>query len=54
MGGKQKIDRENPDAAQRERALLEMNPAWGFTPSGENPWEGGLIHNPRDGKIYKG
>ena len=52
-GGKPKIDRENPDASQRERTLLGMNLVWGFTPSGENLWEGGFIYNPRDGKTYK-
>ena len=53
MSGKPKIDRENPDASKRERPLLGMNIVWGFTPSGENLWEGGFIYNPRDGKTYK-
>ncbi len=53
MGGKTKIDRENPDASKRERPLLGMNLVWGFTPSGENLWQSGFIYNPRDGKTYK-
>ena len=53
MGGKPKVDRENPDPSKRDRPLLGMNLFWGFTPSGENLWEGGFIYNPRDGKIYK-
>ena len=53
MGGKPRVDRENPDLSQRERPILGMNIVWGFTPSGENLWEGGFIYNPRDGKTYK-
>jgi uncharacterized protein (DUF2147 family) len=53
MGGKPKVDRENPDAAQRERPLVGMNLVWGFAPSGESVWEGGYIYNPREGKTYK-
>jgi uncharacterized protein (DUF2147 family) len=53
MGGKPKIDREYPDASKRERPILGMNIVWGFTPSGENLWEGGFIYNPREGKTYK-
>ena len=53
MGGKPKIDRENPDVSKRERPLLGMNLVWGFTPSGKNIWEGGFIYDPRDGKSYK-
>ena len=53
MGGKPKIDRENPDVSKRERPILGMNIVWGFIPSGENLWEGGFIYNPREGKTYK-
>ena len=53
MAGKPKVDRENPDASQRERPTLGMNLVWGFTPAGENLWEGGFIYNPREGKTYK-
>ncbi len=53
MGGKPKVDRENPDPAQRERPILGMNLVWGFSFSGGNLWEGGFIYDPRDGKTYK-
>ena len=53
MGGKTKVDRENPDSSQRDRPLLGMNLVWGFAFAGENLWEGGFIYNPRDGKTYK-
>ncbi len=53
MGGKPKMDRENPDVSKRERPLWGMNIVWGFTPSGEKLWEGGFIYNPREGKTYK-
>jgi uncharacterized protein (DUF2147 family) len=53
MGGKPKVDRENPDPSKRERPLLGMNLIWGFTPSSATLWEAGFIYNPRDGKTYK-
>ena len=53
MGGKPKVDRENPDPSQRERSILGMNLVWGFSFSGGNLWEGGFIYDPRDGKTYK-
>jgi uncharacterized protein (DUF2147 family) len=53
MAGKPKVDRENPDASQRDRPILGMNIVWGFTHSGENLWDGGFIYNPREGKTYK-
>jgi uncharacterized protein (DUF2147 family) len=53
MGGKSKIDRENPDSSLRERPILGMNIVWSFNFAGENLWEGGFIYDPRDGKTYK-
>ncbi|MFB3924897.1 MAG: DUF2147 domain-containing protein [Syntrophales bacterium] len=53
MGGKPKVDRENPDVAKRSRFLMGLNILWGFVPSGENRWEGGYIYNPKEGKTYK-
>jgi len=53
MAGKSKVDRENSDSAKREIPILGMNLVWGFTPAGENVWEGGSIYNPREGKTYK-
>lgn len=54
MGGKPRIDRENPDPSKRERPILGMNLLWGFTYSGGNRWEDGQIYDPREGKTYKG
>ena len=53
MGGKPKVDRENPDPANRERPTLGMNLLSGFTHAGGNLWEGGQIYDPREGKTYK-
>jgi uncharacterized protein (DUF2147 family) len=53
MGGKPRIDRENPDPSKRERPILGMNLLWGFTYSGGNRWEDGQIYDPREGKTYK-
>lgn len=53
MGGKPRIDRENPAPSKRGRPMLGMNLLWGFTYSGGNLWEGGQIYDPREGKTYK-
>jgi uncharacterized protein (DUF2147 family) len=53
MSGKPKVDRENPDVAQRNQPLLGLVMVWGFTYSGDNLWENGRIYDPRDGKTYK-
>jgi len=53
MGGKPRVDRENPDASKRGNPLLGMVMVWGFTYSGDNLWENGFIYDPRDGKTYK-
>ena len=53
MGGKPKVDRENPDPSKKGRPMLGLTLVWGFTSAGENLWEGGFIYDPRDGKTYK-
>jgi len=53
MAGKTKVDRENPDPAKKGQPILGLNLVWGFTPAGENVWEGGSIYNPREGKTYR-
>jgi uncharacterized protein (DUF2147 family) len=53
MGGKPKVDRENPDPSKRGQPILGMNLLLGFTHSGGNLWEGGQIYDPREGKTYK-
>ena len=53
MAGKTKVDRENPDVAQRTKPILGMIMLWGFKYASDNVWEGGHIYDPRDGKTYK-
>jgi uncharacterized protein (DUF2147 family) len=53
MGGKPKVDRENPNPSKKERPILGMNLVWGFTFSGGKLWENGFIYDPREGKTYK-
>jgi uncharacterized protein (DUF2147 family) len=53
MGGKPRVDQQNPDPSKREGPLLGMNLLWGFTYSGGNLWEGGQIYDPREGKTYR-
>jgi len=54
MGGKIRIDRENPDPAKRNRPLLGMNLMWNFTFSGNQIWENGYIYDPLYGNTYCG
>jgi len=53
MGGKSKVDRDNPDPSKKKQPLLGMVMVWGFSPRGENLWENGFIYDPREGKTYK-
>jgi len=53
MGGKPRVDRENPDPSKKSRPIAGMNLVWGFSFSGGNLWEDGFIYNPREGKTYK-
>ena len=53
MGGKPRVDRENPEPSKRETPILGMNLLTGFSHSGGNLWEGGQIYDPREGKTYK-
>lgn len=53
MAGKNKVDRENPDSAKRGQPIVGLNLVWGFSPAGEDAWDGGFIYNPREGKTYK-
>jgi len=54
MGGKVRMDRENPDPAKRSRPLLGMDLLWGFTFSGNQIWENGYIYDPLYGNTYSG
>lgn len=50
--GKPKTDKLNPDPAKRERPLIGLKVASGFTRSGPNEWSG-VIYNADDGHTYK-
>ena len=54
MGGKTRIDRENPDTAKRNRPLLGINLIWDFVFSGNQLWENGFIYDPLYGNTYSG
>jgi uncharacterized protein (DUF2147 family) len=53
--GKPKIDRNNPDAALRERPIVGLPILRDFGPEkGEaNKWSGGTIYDPESGSTYK-
>ena len=52
MGGKDKVDRENPDGGLKTRPLLGINVIQGFIYDGESEWDDGTIYDPRNGKTY--
>lgn len=54
MGGKPRIDRENPDPAKRSRLLMGIDLMWGFTFSGNQIWENGFVYDPVYGNTYSG
>ncbi len=53
MAGKTKVDRENPDVAQRTKPILGMVMLWGFKHIKDNLWEEGSIYDPENGKTYR-
>src|ERR1043165_5449440 len=50
MGGKPRVDRDNPDPALRSRQLLGLQIMEGFIFRGDNTWEKGHIYDPESGK----
>lgn len=54
MGGRPRVDRENPDPSKRNRPLIGMEILWGFHYTGDNIWEQGTVYDPLAGKQYKG
>lgn len=54
MAGLQRVDRENPDPALRDRPLLGLVIMRGFVFDGENSWSKGRIYDPQNGKTYSG
>jgi len=53
LGGKPKIDRENPDADLRKRPLVGLRILDDFEYAGKSRWKGGTIYDPANGKTYK-
>jgi uncharacterized protein (DUF2147 family) len=53
MAGKEKVDRENPDPARRNRPTLGLLVLRGFVFASEGHWDSGLIYDPENGKDYK-
>lgn len=53
--GQPKRDRNNPDAALRERPIVGLPVLQAFLPDGDEPnkWTGGTIYDPESGKTYK-
>jgi uncharacterized protein (DUF2147 family) len=50
--GKTKVDRKNPDPAQRHRPILGLQVLKGLTAKGNNRWENGICYNPESGRSY--
>lgn len=51
--GRPKTDRENPDPALHERAIIGLPLMSGFRYAGNNRWVDGTIYDPENGKTYK-
>jgi uncharacterized protein (DUF2147 family) len=51
--GRPKTDKDNPDAAKRNRALIGTQIVFGMKPSAANKWTG-QVYNAEDGKTYSG
>ena len=51
--GKPKVDKENPNAAMRNRPLQNLMILQGFTyNANRREWSGGTIYDPKEGKTY--
>jgi len=51
--GKPKVDKENPNAALRNRPLQNLTILQGFTyNANRREWSGGTIYDPKEGKTY--
>lgn len=53
MGGKPRVDRENPNPELRSRPLLGLQIMEGFEYIGNNTWAKGSIYDPESGETYK-
>jgi uncharacterized protein (DUF2147 family) len=54
MGGKPRVDRDNPVPELRRRPLLGLQIMEGFEYEGNDTWEKGSIYDPESGKTYRG
>lgn len=52
--GTPKVDLNNPDPALRNRPMLGLQIMEGFTATGNDRWENGIIYDPDNGKTYRG
>jgi uncharacterized protein (DUF2147 family) len=52
MGGKPKVDRENPDTTLKSRPIVGLPLVSGFKYGGDNAWTDGHIYDPESGKLY--
>jgi uncharacterized protein (DUF2147 family) len=50
--GKPKVDKNHPDASNRNRPLLGLINVWGFQFVEKNNWKDGHIYDPKNGKTY--
>ena len=50
--GKPKLDKENPNAALRNRPVIGLTILSNLKPAGDDRWNG-TIYNPDDGSTYK-
>ena len=53
MGGREKIDRENPDPALRDRPIVGLRLLHSFRFDGKSKWTDGRIYDPENGKEYR-
>jgi uncharacterized protein (DUF2147 family) len=54
MGGKHRMDLENPSPELRSRPLMGLQIMEGFDYVGNGVWDKGRIYDPESGKTYKG
>lgn len=53
MGGKPKVDRENPDTNLRGRPVVGIRILNDIAYAGNSQWKRGTIYDPANGKTYK-
>jgi len=53
LAGKPRTDRYNPNPELRARRVIGLQIMEGFTPDGDNRWEGGTIYDSDAGKTYR-